>query len=274
MFRLATVRRSLALVAASWWCRPWWWRAHTGTRRPPLRWFVPPSTTRGTPNAWNQSGVDPFTKYQPSAGYYSSSDPDGDQPDRSPPCSTAISTRGSLVVGTGFPGGQGGADRPGRGRRHRIQVVAVLRARGLRGSEREPDPERPELHQGRYAGNPELPEHRRQAGHLRLRRPVRRLRMAQRWSQANATEGFYTVLKVFSGYTACARTPARGTSTHPSSAEDHQGGYAFSVSPGFYKSGESAPRLARNLSTWARERARHGGQQRAAAVGDDVQRVG
>jgi hypothetical protein len=27
------------------------------------------------PNAWDQSGVDPFSQYQPSAGYYDSSDP-------------------------------------------------------------------------------------------------------------------------------------------------------------------------------------------------------
>ena len=74
--------------------------------------------------------------------------------------------------------------------------------------------------------------------------------MAQRWSAANATEGFYTVLKVFSGYTSCATDASSWHQYAPSSAEDHQHGYSFSISPGFYKSGESAPRLARNLTTW------------------------
>ena len=48
--------------------------------------------------------------------------------------------------------------------------------------------------------------------------------MAQRWNEANATEGFYTVLKVFSGYAACASDASAWHQYAPAEAEDDQAG--------------------------------------------------
>lgn len=203
------------------------------------------------PDAWNQSGVDPFSQYQPSAGYYSSSDPavvrqqiaamqyghldagiiswwgQGSQED------SVVPTDLSAADGTGFkwslyyePEGYGD---PSVGQ---IQSdLSYIKAR--------------------YTGSPNYLTIDGKPVIFVYADPSDGCGMAQRWSEANATEGFYTVLKVFSGYTSCATDASAWHQYAPSGAEDHQAGYSFSISPGFYKSGESAPRLARNLTTWA-----------------------
>ena len=68
--------------------------------------------------------------------------------------------------------------------------------------------------------------------------------MAQRWHDAN-TVGFYVVLKVFSGYTACAAQPEGWHQYGPASASDAQGKYSYTISPGFWLYTEAAPRLVR-----------------------------
>jgi len=68
--------------------------------------------------------------------------------------------------------------------------------------------------------------------------------MAQRWHDAN-TVGFYVVLKVFSGYTACTTQPDGWHQYGPASATDSQGKYSYTISPGFWLYTEAAPRLAR-----------------------------
>ncbi len=75
--------------------------------------------------------------------------------------------------------------------------------------------------------------------------------MAQRWYEANAIEDFYTVLKVFNGYASCAGDASSWHQYAPSEAEDNQQSYSYSISPGFYKSGDPAPLLPRNLTVWA-----------------------
>jgi hypothetical protein len=71
----------------------------------------------------------------------------------------------------------------------------------------------------------------------------------QMWLDANAGQ-FYLNLQVFPGY----RTAPQPDSWHqygPAVAEDHQPGFSFSISPGFWKYNESSPRLARDPSRWA-----------------------
>jgi hypothetical protein len=75
--------------------------------------------------------------------------------------------------------------------------------------------------------------------------------MADRWAQANTDHAFYIVLKVFPGYRTCASQPDSWHQYQPAIATSYQQGYSFTISPGFWKSGEPAPRLARNLSRWA-----------------------
>jgi len=75
--------------------------------------------------------------------------------------------------------------------------------------------------------------------------------MAHRWKQAN-TLGFYLVLKVFAGYRACANHPDGWHQYAPAKAEDHQAGFSFAISPGFWKANEGSSRLARDPSRWTR----------------------
>jgi hypothetical protein len=72
--------------------------------------------------------------------------------------------------------------------------------------------------------------------------------MADRWKQAN-TAGAYIVLKVFGGYTGCASQPDGWHQYSPAVAADSQGGYSYSISPGFWLKGQNV-RLARDLARW------------------------
>lgn len=75
--------------------------------------------------------------------------------------------------------------------------------------------------------------------------------MTTRWAQAKAQFGgnLYVVLKVHANYRADTAQPDSWHQYAPSSAIDKQLPYSISVSPGFWKVGES-PRLARNPTTF------------------------
>jgi hypothetical protein len=73
---------------------------------------------------------------------------------------------------------------------------------------------------------------------------------ASNWAAANAGQGFYVVLKVFSGYASCSDQPDNWHQYAPAVAEDVQSGHSIAISPGFYKADETSPRLARDLTTW------------------------
>jgi hypothetical protein len=73
--------------------------------------------------------------------------------------------------------------------------------------------------------------------------------MASRWAQAN-TMNAYVVLKVFPG---TRRAPISRPSWHqygPASATSDMAPYSYTISPGFWKKGESTPRLTRDVSRW------------------------
>jgi len=72
--------------------------------------------------------------------------------------------------------------------------------------------------------------------------------MADRWAQAN-TVNAYVVLKVFPGYQTCASQPDGWHQYSPAVAADSQGSYSYAISPGFDKVGETT-RLARDLTRW------------------------
>jgi hypothetical protein len=74
--------------------------------------------------------------------------------------------------------------------------------------------------------------------------------MADRWTRANIV-GAYVVLKVFPGFARCASKPDGWHQYGPSVAVSDQPGYSYTVSPGFNKKGEMAPRLARSTSRFA-----------------------
>jgi phosphoesterase family protein/glycosyl hydrolase family 99 len=76
--------------------------------------------------------------------------------------------------------------------------------------------------------------------------------MASRWSQANAVNA-YIVLKVFPGYKTCGDQPAGWHQYGPASATADMSPYSYTISPGFWKKGESSPRLTRDIGRWTNQ---------------------
>jgi RNA polymerase sigma factor (sigma-70 family) len=77
--------------------------------------------------------------------------------------------------------------------------------------------------------------------------------MATRWAQANKTEGYYVVLKVFGGYKGCADQP-QGWHQYASGL-DIQKGYSAILSPGFWKNTDDKPTVPRDLDKFRRDAA-------------------
>ena len=63
----------------------------------------------------------------------------------------------------------------------------------------------------------------------------------------------YIVLKVFSGYKTCADQPAGWHQYGPASANADMSPYSYTISPGFWKKGDSTPRLTRDPARWANQ---------------------
>ncbi|MFC1433778.1 sigma-70 family RNA polymerase sigma factor [Streptacidiphilus sp. N1-3] len=75
--------------------------------------------------------------------------------------------------------------------------------------------------------------------------------MATRWAQANKTEGYYVVLKVFGNYLNCADQP-QGWHQYASSL-DIQKGYSAILSPGFWKNDQATPSVPRDLTRFRKD---------------------
>jgi len=73
----------------------------------------------------------------------------------------------------------------------------------------------------------------------------------QKWLEANATGQAFLVPKVFSNYRDCAGQPDSWHQHGSSTAESSQTPYSFSISPGYWSTSESAPRLSYDASRWA-----------------------
>lgn len=203
----------------------------------------------GSPGAWSQNGIYPYTHYHPTAGFYDSTDP----------ALIAYQVAGMRYAGLDFAV----SSWWGQGSREDNAVPAELAAAtgGFKWSlyyEAEgngPDPTVTQIQSDlayigdRYAGNP---HYLTKAG-----KPVLFVygdatdscSMVDRWVQANA-DRFYLVLKVFSGYRTCTQQPDSWHQYGPASAADSQKGYSYTISPGFWKAGESTPRLARDETRW------------------------
>jgi hypothetical protein len=70
--------------------------------------------------------------------------------------------------------------------------------------------------------------------------------MARRWAAADKDLGLYVVLKVFPGYQSCDAPPDAWHQYSPAVRSVTVGTDSVSVSPGFWKKGDAAPRLARD----------------------------
>jgi len=201
------------------------------------------------PEAWDQAGMSPYTKYHPTLGFY-----DGAAP-------AVIESHVRSMVHGGFDAAI--ASWWGQGSREDAKFPALLSATRNTGlplrwaayyeQESLGDPSAAQISSdlayiaGKYGNDPAF---------LRVNgRPVifvyadgaDACAMADRWKQGN-TVNAYVVLKVFAGYKTCASQPDSWHQYSPAAASDQQAGYSYSISPGFYKADEALPRLTRDLT--------------------------
>jgi hypothetical protein len=199
------------------------------------------------PEAWNQQGLNPFTLYSPSLGFYRSAD------------AAVIQKHIHAFEYAGIEAGI--SSWWGQGSKEDLRFPLLLSETNTMNSavrwapyyERESlgDPSPAQIAndlayiKSRYASNP---------AYLQVDgKPVifvfasgEGCDMADRWKEANATQGFYVVLKVFSGYRTCTSQPNAWHQYAPAKATDRQAGNSFAVSPGFHKANEVTARLERD----------------------------
>jgi Glycosyl hydrolase family 99 len=195
--------------------------------------------------AWKQQGYNPFSWFKPTLGYYATTSVIKQH--------IAAMRRAHIQAGI--------ASWWGQGSRTDQRIATLLAAAGsFRWSlyyeaEGSSDPSVAKIHSdlayiaAHYVRNPAFL---RVAG-----KPVifvygdgaDRCAMADRWHAAN-TLGFYVVLKVFPGFKSCVHQPSSWHQYAPAVASDHQAGYSFSISPGFWKRTDATARLVRSPTRW------------------------
>jgi hypothetical protein len=205
------------------------------------------------PEAWDQAGIEPFTKYTPVLGYYDLDDGN-----------VTINKHVDAMKYGDFDAGIASWWGPGHHTDTRIDnLLDVGNAKGFKWTV---------YHEQESQGNPPASAITSDLTYLRdnyvngpdgaswLRvdnKPVifvyadgtDACSMVTRWKQAN-TLGFYLVLKVFPGYATCADQPDSWHQYAPAQTDgnDVQNGYSYSIAPGFWLTSESAPRFERSLS--------------------------
>lgn len=207
------------------------------------------------PEAWNQQGYNPFTNYTPSLGFYDSGSVSVIQNH------IRAMTYGNIKAAILSWWGQGSNSDQ--------RVATIL---GATPSSSNPGFRWSIYYENESQGDPTVAQIQNDLlyvqSHYGLNASFLRVNgkfvvfvyasasdscgMADRWVQANNALGHpaYIVLKVFSGYRNCANQPDSWHQYSPAVATDEQKGYSYAISPGFWKKGESAARLVRNLTTW------------------------
>ncbi len=202
--------------------------------------------------AWDQSGVNPFTHYHPSAGFYNGAD-------------RAVVARqidamqyGKISVGIASWWGQNSGTN--------AKMPILLSAAAGTGfkwaiyyeAEGGSDPSVTTIKSdlayinSRYGSNPSFYRIGGRPVIFVYGQPSDGCAMVSRWSQANASGADYVVLKVFRGFGACAGQPNAWHQYSPAVAENNQAGHSFTISPGFWLA--TAPqRLARSVTRWQQE---------------------
>ncbi len=184
------------------------------------------------PEAWNQLGFNPFTRYHPGLGFYDSSDP------------TVIQTHVSEMLAAGLQAGIASWWGQGTPTDGRIPALLANAGNTFRWTL---------YYEPEGSGNPTVtqidsdltyiaahyasdPAYLRVAGKpvLFVYGGTETCEMTTRWATANANR-FYLVLKVFAGYRTCANQPNGWHQYAPAVATDHQAGFSYSISPGFWR---------------------------------------
>jgi hypothetical protein len=201
------------------------------------------------PEAWDQSGTNPFTHYHPSAGFY-----DG--------ASKSIVAQqiqamqyGKISVGIASWWGQGTATD-----RKFPLLLSTSSGTGFRWAiyyepEGTTDPSSAQIAldlayiNSHFASDPNTYKINGRPVVFVYAGPTDGCGMASRWAQGNAVAHDYIVLKVFPSYAGCSNQPDQWHQYSPAVAEDEQAGHTFAISPGFRLANGSV-RLARDLTRW------------------------
>jgi Glycosyl hydrolase family 99/Glycosyltransferase WbsX len=200
------------------------------------------------PQAWTQSGVNPYTNFHPSLGSYSS------QNDTTIDRQVQLATGAHLNALIGSWWGQGHwTDAALQHILARSARTAALKWSVYYEPEGQGDPSVAQIVSDmRYLGSSLFS----QPNYLHVNgKPVvfvyaagaDSAAMASRWAQAKAQVGgnLYIVLKVYPGYRTDPNQPDSWHQYGPATAYDQQLPYSVTVSPGFWKYGASV-RLARD----------------------------
>ena len=200
------------------------------------------------PEAWSQAGVFPYTNYSPSLGYYDSGS------EALIRQHVAAMQYGNIQAGIASWWGQGHPTD-----RRMPTILSATAGTPFRWSlyyepEGQGDPDISQITadltylRDRYGADPSYLQIDGRFVVFVYADASDRCSMADRWEQANLVNA-YVVLKVFSGYRSCASQPEGWHQYGPAVAADAQGRFSYSISPGFWKVGES-PRLSRDLARW------------------------
>ena len=200
--------------------------------------------------AWNQQGYNPFTNYHPSLGYYSSANLTTVQ--------RHVAAMQYAHLDAGILSWWGRGDYTDSNSAVAFEAAAGTGFKWAFYYEKE-STGNPTVEQissdlaylkSKYTGNTTYLESNGKPVIFVFADDNDRCGMADRWVQAGNSEGFAVDLKVFPGYLNCSSQPAGWHQYAPAMAADSQAGKSFAISPGFYKKGESAPRLTRDLTRW------------------------
>lgn len=201
------------------------------------------------PEAWSQQGMNPFTRYHPSAGFYDSSNVGTVR--------KHIEEMQYARIDAGIASWWG-RQTPTDGRvPELLKVGAEMKFHWalLYEQEGQTDPSASQIGadlaylQTHYASSP---------AYLRVdgrfvvfvyADPKDSCSMARRWRQAKQL-GAYVMLKIFPGYRTCPDQPDGWYQYSPDVSSSSVRGVSYTVSPGFWKANEASPRLPRDLTRW------------------------
>jgi hypothetical protein len=200
------------------------------------------------PEAWDQSGINPYTNYHPSLGSYNGADINIIKQH------IAAMQYGNIQTGIASWWGQG-SQTDGKVN----TLLSAAAGTSFRWSlyyeaEGSSNPSASQITsdltyiKNHYASNPSFWRINGKFVVFVYGDPGDACGMADRWKQAN-TVNAYVVLKVFPGFDKCANQPDTWHQYSPAVDTSHQAGYSYSIAAGFWKVGTSV-RLARDLSRW------------------------
>jgi hypothetical protein len=201
------------------------------------------------PNSWNQQGMNPFTHYNPSLGFYSQDDPAiiSEQ--------IAAMQYGKIQLGISSWWGQGNytdkrfATLLQAGEKVGFYWVAYMESEGQGNPSVAAISSDLQYIHDKYASSPAYLKIGGRFVVFVYAEPGDDCGMVDRWTQANTLKA-YLILKIFSRYQKCPNQPDAWHEYAPASPEKRVGIESFTISPGFFKASEPQPRLGRDLQQW------------------------